>query len=233
MTQQNIMAGLSIPATPEAVALKFGKLLASMRMFLRTAAKGNPEYWKTLAALELAYEYDKPRMRKDNITPYFMHQLRAMHYLLTVGDSVMNLPVTLGVMALHDTPEDHPVSYEMIVQRTGSMEMAEGAFRMNKYTSFKGDALRVQKTKEQYFSDLSSCPHCSVCKGVDRNDNYSTMSGVFSVEKQRTYLEEGVDFYLPLMKEARRRFPQQYAVYENLKFIMENQMNLIYQGLPK
>ncbi len=226
-----IKKGLSIPVTPEQVAVKFGKLLASMRMFLRTAAASNPEFWKTLAALELAYEYDKPRMRKDGITPYFMHQLRAMHYLLTMSQNIGNLPVVLGIMALHDTPEDHPVSYELIVARTGSVEMAEGAFRMNKYTGHKGDATRVAKSKEIYFEDLSTCPHCSICKGVDRNDNYSTMVGVFSEEKQRSYLEEGVEFYLPLIKVARQRFPQQYAVYENLKFIMENQMNLINHGL--
>jgi len=64
-------------------------------------------------------------------------------------------------------------------------------------------------------------------KLADRNDNISTMVGVFKPARLERYFNETRDEYLPLIRQARRKFPSQEAVYENYKMQIQNQLNLI------
>jgi hypothetical protein len=53
-----------------------------------------------------------------------------------------------------------------------------------------------------------------------------TMLGGFSVPKRVSYIEETLDKVVPMLKIARRSFPEQYSVYENIKFVITNQVQL-------
>lgn len=85
----------------------------------------------------------------------------------------------------------------------------------------------VKKDPAAYREGLARNPLASICKGVDRIHNQSSMVGVFTREKQLAYLEETDTLLLPMLKTARRTFPEQEAAYENIKFILMGQATLI------
>jgi hypothetical protein len=57
--------------------------------------------------------------------------------------------------------------------------------------------------------------------------NLQTMVGVFTFEKQKTYIVEVRVLFLPMLKAARRNFPQQVLAYENIKHVLLSQIELI------
>lgn len=73
---------------------------------------------------------------------------------------------------------------------------------------------------------------CVKIKGIDRVHNLTTMLGGFKPQKRVEYIQETQEYVLPMLKQARRNFPDQECVYENLKFIIINQINL-YNALDK
>jgi len=85
---------------------------------------------------------------------------------------------------------------------------------------------------ENYYNILSTCPIASVAKGFDRVHNLMTMLGGFSTQKRISYIEETLEKTVPMLKRARREFPEQIPVYENIKYVMTNQVQL-YKALNK
>ena len=85
----------------------------------------------------------------------------------------------------------------------------------------------VAKKKQDYFDAIARDPVASVAKGLDRIHNLSSMIGVFPVRHQKTYAQEARDYFLPMLKEAQGRFPEQHGVYETLKFMMKEQLHQI------
>jgi hypothetical protein len=67
----------------------------------------------------------------------------------------------------------------------------------------------------------------SIVKPADRIDNQGSMVGVFTIEKQKSYIVETQEFILPALKEAKRRFPEQELAYENLKGMLSSQISLL------
>ena len=57
--------------------------------------------------------------------------------------------------------------------------------------------------------------------------NLQSMVGVFKLEKQKEYIREVHDLFFPMLKKARRLFPHQVNAYENIKHILESQIQLI------
>jgi hypothetical protein len=66
-----------------------------------------------------------------------------------------------------------------------------------------------------------------VVKLADRVNNVGSMVGVFTTEKMQKYVDEVNTFFRPLIRAARRNFPEQEAVYENMKLTLLGQINLI------
>ena len=94
----------------------------------------------------------------------------------------------------------------------------------------------VKLPNDIYYGNLTNLEDgakiASVCKGFDRVHNLMSMLGGFTPEKQVSYIQETKDFTIPMLKLARRNFPSQECVYENIKFIMMNQIQL-YNALNK
>jgi hypothetical protein len=67
----------------------------------------------------------------------------------------------------------------------------------------------------------------SVAKGGDRVDNVRSMVGVFKRPRLERYMKETAEEFIPRLKLARRRFPRQEAIYENIKLELIGQMTLI------
>jgi hypothetical protein len=75
----------------------------------------------------------------------------------------------------------------------------------------------------EYYAKMIDCPITSLAKGFDRVHNLMSMLGGFTVEK-KNYINETLEYTVPMLKLGRRNFPMQESVYENIKFIMTNQI---------
>lgn len=187
---------------------EFSKLSISSRYWLQGISESNPEYLIALQAFNIAQKYHTG-VRKDGKTPEFYHQVSIFSYLRTLH-SMMDYPAyTLAVAFTHDTFEDYSESEYVLKEEV--LEIYDYIVRISKVRN--GEKISY----EQYFGEMSQCPVTSVVKAVDRIHNLSTMSSVFSVEKMESYINEVHEYFLPMIKTARRNFPSQEPLYEQLK----------------
>jgi (p)ppGpp synthase/HD superfamily hydrolase len=122
--------------------------------------------------------------------------------------------LTAGV--LHDTREDYP-------QATTEIEQ-----NFNPRVVYAVELLdKNGKEPSFYFSQIAKDPIASIVKGADRTHNIQSMIGVFTPEKQIRYVTEAEEYFLPMLKTARRKFPQQEPAYENIKHLLNTQIELI------
>lgn len=160
--------------------------------------------------------------RKDG-QPEFSHQVSQANYARTMCDSMLYPEETICVIFLHDTVEDYDVIEQQLTDLFGE-RVAKATMRISKV--IKG----VKKPNDIYYKDMSECPIVSGAKGCDRVHNLMTMVGGFKPEKQASYLDETMEFTVPMLKEARRIFPEQEPLYENIKFVMTNQI-ILYRAM--
>lgn len=208
--------------TPEQVQQRdtnvaaFKRATAAMRYRLIGLAQGNKEWFRALKALEYNLAYHTG-WRKDKVTPAAMHQITIANHCLTFIDTLID-PIRTVIAALtHDTPEDTPVSHAEIRDNFGPESEEDVELLTKKYRG-------VSKDPDSYHLGWANNFVTSVVKPVDRTDNISSMCDVFALMKQIDYCDE-TDYHflgnktveLRGMKLARRKFPEQEAIYENLK----------------
>lgn len=176
-------------------------------------------YLRAARALEYALNYHKGK-RKDGFTPEFYHQLSMAHYARVFEPLLIHKEETYGTIFLHDIPEDYYVSHEELKALFGEM-MADAAMQLS-----KNDGDR-KMSNDEYFRFMHKCPIVSVCKGVDRINNFQTMVNVFSGKSQLGYISETEFFILPMLKKAKRLLQEQEAIYENMKVMLLNQLEFV------
>lgn len=186
---------------------EYKKLKVAFRYWLLGMAEHNAGYYRAVQALDLAEKYHEG-LRKNG-RHEFSHQITICQYLRTLHRYFI-LPEQVFIVALlHDTYEDYPES------ETEIRALFEDEFSMIRRISKVRDGKPIPY--KQYFGEMSECMVCSLVKGVDRLANISTMLTVFSPGKQQEYLEEIDRWFFPMIKDARRLFPQQEPAYENIK----------------
>lgn len=190
------------------------KSLIAMRYWLQGA-----KWTKASAALELALKHHTG-VRKDGVTPEFVHQLHVAHYVRTVHTGLIFPEETVTAAFLHDIREDYDLSDEEIRGPFGD-RVADAVEAMTKV--FRG----VKKDPHKVFAEITANPIASVVKGADRIHNQHTCAGTFKPEKIREYIGETEEFILPMLKEARTLHFEQEPVYENLKFVLKSQVDLL------
>lgn len=193
--------------------LKFDKKLISIRYWLI-----GKQYHLALKALEYGLSFHKGTRKTGD--PEFYHQLSIIHYLKTLIDELDYPEETLVTACLHDCPEDYDVGFEEIESLFGKEIRLAVELLTKKHRGDKVPPLT-------YYNQISNNPIASVVKGADRIDNISTINEVFTLEKQKEYLSETHDFVLPMLKSSRRKYTKQEPVYENIKLVLNSQMNLI------
>lgn len=201
------------------MATRFEKLKISMLYRLLGLAARTPSYYSAVKALEFAQQYHKGT-RKDGTTPEFQHQLEIGHYLMTLRQSLLYPAETLAVSFLHDIAEDYEVSHTELAAQFGTL-IADETWAVTK--KFRGTV----KDTADFFKGVGAAPIGSVLKGADRINNLGSMNGVFTPAKQLAYVREAEDHFLPMLKAARRSFPQQEQVYENIKLMLMSQCALV------
>jgi len=174
------------------------------------------QWYTAIKALEYGAEIHVG-FRKDRVTPEFEHQIRIAHYLRTIHTSLLWPQETVASALLHDVVEDHPVPLDAIYKMFGDRIGAS----VDLLTKTKG------KSNTEYYAAMATDPIASVCKGADRIHNVQTMVGVFSPEKQTNYCDEVEEYILPMLRIARRQFPQQEPAYENIKHVLMSQVELV------
>ena len=187
-----------------------------MKIALRAFLQGR-KYYKALRAMDFA-EQRHNGTRKDG-QPEFSHQVSQALYAITMVDLLMFPEETICVIFLHDIIEDKDVTHKELVELFGSV-IGDATLKMSKVV----DGMRIPD--DIYYKVLATCPIASVAKGFDRVHNLMTMLGGFKPEKQKSYIQETLEKTVPMLKTGRRSFPEQQPVYENIKFVMTNQIQL-------
>lgn len=183
------------------------KLLATFRYWVLGKASENKEYYKVLKALTLAEKYHNGKRKGGD--PEFSHQISICSYIRTIHAFLIDAPTVFTVAILHDLYEDYPESYEEI--KTMFPDELIYVIRVSKIR--KGEKISY----DLYFNEMKECHICSVVKLADRIANLSTMVGVFSYDKQTSYILELDDWFFPMLKHSKRKFPEQEPAYENMK----------------
>jgi len=189
------------------------------RLIVLRSWLGAKEYFTALKAMEFARTHHTGT-RKDGVTPEFSHQTFIALYLKTVSKYLLFPEETFVVSFCHDLMEDHSRSHGEILNRFGERSAKATEILSKKYQG-------IAKTMEYYYQEVAGNPISSVDKGADRIHNIQSMHGAFTKEKQDEYIEETEKFVLPMIKTAKRNFPEQEPVYENIKLILISQIELI------
>lgn len=148
----------------------------------------------------------------------------SLSQILSIGRKV------IATIFLHDVREDYGVSdgeiRSIFDNDAFALRVADAVDAMTK--EFRG----LKRLEDEVFAAIGQNAIASIAKGADRVHNLNSMLGVFTVKKQQEYVGEVHDFFLPMLKRARRLFPHQVNAYENIKFVLETQVAMIKATWP-
>lgn len=195
----------------------YEKLFISMQYFLLGIKVHNPVYQVSYDALLFGAEYHTG-VRKNGTTPEYQHQLEIAHHLRTLLPSMLYPAETLAAAFLHDTDEDYNVGRQEL-EKFGR-RVVHAVLLLNKY-----DEDGKLKPTDEYYSAMAFDPIASLVKPTDNGNNQSTMEGVFGHKKQFEYSHNIKHRSWPMIRAARKNFPEQEAAYENLKLLLRIQYN--------
>ena len=188
---------------------RYEKLLISLRYYLI-----GRRYHTALKALDFAQKIHTGT-RKDGKTPEFQHQVEMALYITTLKD-LINEEETITCALLHDVVEDYPAFYNEMSDLFPQEIMATCMSLNN-----------TDKDKPNYYKMIQTDSIASIVKGADRIHNVGSMVGVFTKEKQKKYVEEIEQFILPMLKQARDKFPEQILAYFNIMTILRSQVGIL------
>jgi (p)ppGpp synthase/HD superfamily hydrolase len=202
---------------------KFEKKLLVLRSQL-SGPDPDRAYSDALVCLEFAKSHHTGT-RKDGVTPEFQHQVEIGLYALTLPVLRWREEVICTIF-LHDVREDYGITDAEIMalfpnDPIKGRRVADAVDAMTK--TFRG----VVRDEAELFKRMAANPIASIAKGCDRIHNLQTMVGVFSVEKMIAYVAEAKALFFPMLKEARKQHAFQRTAYENIKFVLISQIELI------
>ena len=174
-------------------------------------------YHKAVEAMNFAERYHNGK-RKDG-QEEFSHQVSQANLVRTLIGHIKYKEEVFIVIFLHDICEDKGISFEEIESMFGK-KVADAVRLITK--EYRG----VKMSNDSYYPPMAKCEITSIAKGCDRIHNLMTMLNGFKPAKRISYIQETKDFTIPMLKQAKRNFPQQEGAYENMKFIMYNQIQL-------
>lgn len=175
-------------------------------------------YSNAVRAMETAAEYHIG-LRKDKNTPEFHHQVCIASYVRTLP-TLLYPEDTLCTAFLHDVVEDYNVDLGRIEAKFGKVVRESVSLMSKKVNGYVANP-------KNYYMNMRVSPIASIVKGADRMHNFQTMPGVFTPDKQRQYIQECTDFILPMLKAAKKNFPEQEPAYESIKHVLLSQIGLL------
>lgn len=160
--------------------------------------------------------------RKDGVTPESNHPLSVALYLVSLSESLMYVEETVITALIHDLAEDYNIDLAEVERRFGR-RVRDALHALTKVFGTSG----IKRDPHEVAHAQGSDPIASVVKGSDRLHNQSTSIGVFNAAKMVEYVNETNTFILPMLRNARKNFPEQYGVYMNLKTVIEGQCDFM------
>jgi (p)ppGpp synthase/HD superfamily hydrolase len=197
---------------------RFKKKILTLRAHLTGAG-----YHRALAAMEFAATHHTG-FRKDGVTPEFDHQVSIALFALTLPNLKFREEV-IATIFLHDVREDYHITDAEIRALFDDEDFAERVCRAveNMTKEWRG----AKKNEVALFDAMAEDPIASIAKGCDRIHNIQSMIGVFKIAKQKQYIAEVLELFLPMLKKARRKFTYQALAYENIKHMLLSQIELL------
>lgn len=192
------------------------------RTYLRGFLLGR-SFYRAAEAMDFAAHLHTG-VRKDGTTPEFAHQIYIVSYLSTLLPHLRHPEETLAVGFLHDVVEDCRVPVTEIESRFGTL-IAEATDAMSKEVD------GVKRSSESVVQMQANSPIASIVKCADRINNQQTMPGVFTEDKILHYLAETRSQIIPMLKQARGRYPDQELAYENAKTVLYAQIEMLEAAL--
>jgi (p)ppGpp synthase/HD superfamily hydrolase len=183
-----------------------------------------------LDALNILLKYSTGT-RKDGVTPEWFHPVCVMMWLMNFEECLDTIAWRVYCTALlHDTREDHKLMMEVFQGKFPHGSVWDVAHPVELLSKKSIDQPK-KKTPKDYYAALAQSEVASLVKGSDRIDNLRTMTRVFTIEKQRQYIEETRTLIIPMIKEARHNFGKRVSVYEAIKYTLHLECDLIEEGL--
>lgn len=155
--------------------------------------------------------------RKNGVTPEFAHQLFQALYVKPFDDKLLYPEETFATIFLHDTPEDTSKTFQDIYDNFGRIT---------------GDAVKLMTKKKDgviipmdvYVARMAENAITTIAKPTDSLHNQATMTvAQWTIQKMRSYRNDGERLYLPLLKLGRENFPEQSDIYYNLQTALKMQ----------
>lgn len=202
------------------MASKYTKLSIALQNYLHGA-----RYHEALRAFDFGKSIHTG-IRKDGVTPEFQHQIEIALYITTLKD-IQDEEGCIIAALLHDVLEDYPLVASQTIRNMFGEERALSVVRLSKCI----EGIPQYTDIECYFDDIAIDVRSSIVKGADRFHNLSTMHSAFTFEKQNRYLQETQQLFLPMLKVAAEKFPQQYLTYMNIRTMLKTQVRLIQHTL--
>lgn len=179
-------------------------------------------FHNALIALEKGLKYHKGKRKGGD--PEFSHQVAIALFALTLP-GIRNMELLICIILLHDVREDYDVGHEELVSwfpdRSFGLLVAHSVENMTK------EFRKVRKDDKQVFAALGEDEYGSLAKLCDRIHNLQSMAGVFTLAKQKAYIDEVFELFFPMLKEAKRNFPWHTSAYENIKWMLKSQIDLL------
>lgn len=187
-----------------------------MYTYLRGYASGE-RMTNTLKALSFAREKHSGQLRKSG-EPYIIHPLTMACNAISLG---IREDEVIATILLHDVCEDCGVSLaELPVNDT----VRRGVELMT-FSIMEGETKDIAKNR--YYNLMLQSRAATLTKLIDRCHNVSSMAGTFSKEKLRAYIEETRHYVLPLLRNAKKAWPEDADILFALKYHMTSVVDSI------
>ena len=187
---------------------------AKMFTFLRGYAMGK-NWHETIKALNFVRQMHKGQSRKSG-EPYIIHPeiMACQAVSLGVDDDEI-----VASCLYHDVVEDCNVSLNDLPCSKEIKDIVKllTYVKPDKYMERDGEGPSIEDVKQLYYRCISEHPKASIVKILDRCNNVSSMSGVFSKEKLVSYIDETNKYVMPLIKSTKEQFPE----YGNILFVLK------------
>lgn len=188
--QANMAVGRQFPADKMFLFLK-GKLMGA-------------KMDEALRALYYMREHHAGQCRDDG-QPYEVHPMMMACYAVSL-DSPYVTDDTIAVILLHDVCEE---SWAQVNELPFNVTIRRGVKYMT-LTRFRNET--KFEHKKRYMNELLESWDATVAKAIDRYFNLMTMQAVFSPDKVRKNVVETDMLLLPVLKEAKRKWPERSGV---------------------
>ena len=178
-----------------------------MYTYLRDLATG-AGMKQTLKAMSFARDKHSGQLRKSG-EPYIVHPLMMACNAVSIG---IRDDTVIATILLHDVCEDCGVSLsELPVD-----DRVRNAVDLMTFRVMDGETKEIAKNR--YYNMLLQSREATLTKLLDRCHNVSSMAGTFSEEKLKSYIEETRVHVLPMLRKAKRMYPEDADILFVLKY---------------